>query len=88
MSLLDLSTEISKYKFHISARLFKNRKTMWYRFASEHIRTLYFSCALKTLKKTGVYSSSFCEASVKNPNGPSPPLTVDPIKSQISRASK
>jgi len=58
-----------------------------YLLASEHKRTLCLSAALKTLKKTGVNSSSFSEASVNSPNGPSPPCALEPFWAQTSSAS-
>lgn len=55
--------------------------------ASEHIRTRCLSWALKTLKKTAVYSFKLFEANAKIPNGPNPPWIVEPLWPQTFCAS-
>ena len=52
-----------------------------YGLASEHMRTfgLFVEVSLKTLKKTGVYSSKSGVANVIRPKGPTPPVTFEPL---------
>lgn len=59
--------------------------------ASEHMRTLYLLLldddvvpCLNILKKTGVYSSRFFDASVARPKGPIPPGIKEPVLAQTS----